>query len=51
MRYLPLDEGGNLTKHAFAKQKIDISKIDASIRYTTLGISFREEYPKWGLNV
>lgn len=45
MRYLPLDEGGNLTKHAFAKQKIDISKIDASIRYTTLGISFREEYP------
>ena len=45
MRYLPLDEGGNLTRHALAKQKIDISKIDSSIRYATLGISFREEYP------
>lgn len=45
MCYLPLEEGGNLTDHALAKQEIDISKIEAFVKYCTLGKLAIYEYP------
>ena len=45
MCYLPVEEGGDLTDHALAAQEIDSSMIEASVRYSTLGMLLPNEYP------